>query len=328
MCQVLVMRPVILFVAALALLGCGYPGPPLPPALNRPVTVRDLSVVEHGSKILIAFTVPKLTTEGLPIPGTPDIELRIGPLPAGAFQFPAWEHDSERIPPSAIHVDNGAAAATLDASKFYGKTEVLLVRVNGPHGHVAGWSNPGQLAVVPALAMPEALGAADIADAVRLDWHAAAPAYRVFRKLPDDTDWTQIGTSDKPSYDDTTIEYGRTYQYRIQSIEKTDAKAAESEVSAAITFKPTDRFPPAVPTGLTVVPGTRTIELVWDRNTEKDLASYRVYRDGQKVANGFSAPAYSDRDVKAGTSYRYQVSAVDTSGNESALSTAVEGTIP
>ena len=83
-------------------------------------------------------------------------------------------------------------------------------------------------------------------------------------------------------------------------------------------IKPKDTFPPAVPAGLSAVPGSRSIELVWERNTEKDLASYRVFRDGKQVAEGLTAPAYSDRDVKPGTKYTYQVSALDNAGNESA----------
>jgi fibronectin type 3 domain-containing protein len=111
-------------------------------------------------------------------------------------------------------------------------------------------------------------------------------------------------------------------------VEKTGDRYAESELSEIISFKPTDLFPPAIPTGLTAVPGTRTIELVWDRNTEKDFASYRVYRDGKQVADGQPTPAYSDKDVTAGTTYRYQVRSVDTAGNESPLSGAVEARIP
>jgi fibronectin type 3 domain-containing protein len=163
---------------------------------------------------------------------------------------------------------------------------------------------------------------------VRLEWHATAPEFRIFRKGPGDADWALTGTSAKPFFVDGSIEFGATYQYFVQSVQKTDEKYAESEPSAEISFKPVDRFPPAVPTGLTAVPGTRTIELVWERNSEKDFASYRVYRDGQKVAEGQTAPAYSDRDVKAGTRYRYQVSAVDRAGLESDLSAPVETAIP
>jgi fibronectin type 3 domain-containing protein len=181
---------------------------------------------------------------------------------------------------------------------------------------------------VQALPRSEDLVAQDGPDSIRLDWHAGAPLFRIYRKMPADADWAQIGTGEKPSYSDTTIEYGRIYQYFVQSIEKTGDKYAESEDSASVTFTPKDKFPPAVPTGLTAVPGTRTIELVWERNGERDFASYSVYRDGKRIAEMLGSPTYSDKDVKAGTTYRYQVSAVDAAGNESALSGAAEAAIP
>jgi fibronectin type 3 domain-containing protein len=206
---------------------------------------------------------------------------------------------------------------------------IIAVQVLGPKERSAGWSNFESLAVIPALPAPEGLVAADAPDAVHLEWRAAASEFRIFRKAsPDDTNFTQIGTSTVPSYTDNTIDYGKTYQYLVQSVAKTDNKYAESDLPNAISFTPTDKFPPAAPTGLSVVPGTRTIELVWERNTEKDFASYSVYRNGQKIAEGLTAPAYSDKDAQAGVKYRYQVSALDMAGNESAKSPAVESGIP
>jgi hypothetical protein len=310
------------------LAGCGYVGEPLPPALNRPVPVTDLTAVEHGSKIEVHFTVPRLTTEGLKIPGHPDIELRVGPIPGERFDVTEWERGAERVPASGIQVNDGTASALLDASKFYGKTVLVGVRVHGPGGRDVGWSRFETLPLVPALPRPEGLEAKNAADAVQLDWHAAAPEFRVYRRVQGEPDWSQIGTTAKPSYSDATIEYGKTYEYFVQSIQKTGEKYAESEASASIDWKPIDQFPPAVPAGLMAVPGTRTIELVWERNTEKDFASYRVYRDGQRIAEGLGSPAFSDKDVKAGTRYRYQIGAVDASGNESVLSGAVEAVIP
>jgi hypothetical protein len=316
--------PVLLVMLA----GCGYVGEPLTPALKRPAPVTDLNAVEHGPKIYVHFSVPRLTTEGLKIPGQPDIELRIGPVPGEGSDPHEWERTADRVPVSAIQVSNGVAGAELDASKFYGKTVQIGVRVHGPHGRDIGWSRFETLSVVPALPRPEDLAAKDAPDAVQLDWRAAAPEFRLFRKEQAAPDWSQIGTTPKPAYTDNTIEYGKTYQYFVQSIEKAGEKYAESENSATIEFKPTDRFPPAVPADLTAVPGARTIELVWERNTEKDFASYRVYRDGQRIAEGLGSPSFSDKDVKPGVKYRYQISAVDASNNESALSAAVEGAIP
>ena len=286
-------------VASAVLAGCGYPGEPLPPALNRPVRVVDLNAVQQGSKILVHFTVPKVTTEGLPIPGTPEIEVRIGEASPGPFSTAAWEKSSERIPADAIRVNNQVASATIDASKMTGKTEAIFARVLGPHGRNVGWSNPQQVTVVPPLPTPEGLTAADAHDAVKLDWHAAAAQFRVYRRSGDAAEWKQIAIADKPFYLDAAIDYGKTYEYTVQSIEKSGDRYAESEPSRPFSFKPEDKFPPAVPAGLTAVAGSRSIELTWDRNTEKDLATYRVYRDGKKIADGLTSPAYSDKDVQA-----------------------------
>ena len=308
----------------LLLTGCGYIGQPLPPALKRPVIVTDLAAVERGSKIVIRFTIPKVTTEDLPIDGNADIELRVGP-PNDPFDMPAWQRTSDRVP---VSPKGAAAYVEVPAAKWYGQTVDIAVNVHGPTGHSAGWSAFVIVPVVSALPIPEAIAATDAPDAIHLEWHAAAPEFRVFRRLADEVNWNQIGTSARPSYTDNTIEYGKTYQYMVQSIEKTGTTYAESEPSGAASFKPTDKFAPAVPAGLTAVPGTRSIELVWDRNTEKDLAGYRVYRGGQLIATGLTAPAYSDRDARQGVKYEYQVSALDNAGNESAKSPVAEGTIP
>lgn len=315
-------------VASAMLSGCGYPGEPLPPALNRPMRVVDLNAVQQGSKILVHFTVPKVTTEGMPIPGTPEIEVRIGEPPAGVFNAAAWEKSSERIPASAITVNNQMATAAIDASKMIGRTEAVFVRVLGPHGRNVGWSNPQQLTVVPPLPTPAGLTAANAPDAVRLEWHTGAAQFRIYRRNPDGGDWKQVGIADQPFYVDGTIEYGQTYEYTVQSIEKSGDKYAESEASKSFSFKPEDKYPPAVPTGLTAVAGSRNIELTWERNIEKDLAAYRVYRDGKKIADGLTSPSYSDKDVKPGTKYSYQISSLDGAGNESMLSAPKEAAVP
>jgi fibronectin type 3 domain-containing protein len=112
-----------------------------------------------------------------------------------------------------------------------------------------------------------------------------------------------------------------------------DGKETESEVSDTVTLTPKDVFPPAVPTGLHAIIGTRTVELSWDRDVEPDLAGYHLYRaegDGQltQVPAKLVAPSYSDHEVHAGGHYRYAVSAYDLTGNESARSAIIEALVP
>lgn len=217
-------------------------------------------------------------------------------------------------------------SVAIDAAKYSGKTVAVGVRVLGPAGRDDGWSIT-QLEVTPPLAVPHDLRAADAPNAVHLQWSADAPAFRIFRKLPGDTDWTQIGESIAASFDDVSFAYGKTWQYYVESVRKAGDNWLESDPSETLAFTPVDRFPPAVPSGLIVITGTRTMELAWDAVMDADLAGYRVYRNGQRIADAVMTLSYSDKEVFPGKTYSYQVSAVDQAGNESKPCPAVEKTM-
>jgi hypothetical protein len=335
------MRLALLVFPLAALTGCGYPGEPKPPALMRPARVTDLAAVERDAKIVVTFTLPRETTEGIVLTSPPDVELRIGSPPA-VWNEGEWVGQADRIPvpPMALSSDKAAAEKAgsnqaapekpepvtirIDVSKYVGKPVVVGVRVHGPKGRDDGWSNLVPLEIVPPLPAPADLRAADGPNLVRLQWAAGAPEFRVFRKLQSESEWTSLGSVTQPSYNDSTFDYGKTYQYYVQAARKTGSGVAESEVSGTITFEPHDRFPPAIPANLAAVAGARTIELVWDRVTDSDLAGYRVYRNGQRIADAVVTPAYGDKDAAPGVKYRYEVSSVDQAGNESEKSAAVE----
>lgn len=323
------MRVLLPVLAASLLAGCGYAGDPLPPALNRPTRVSDLSALERGAKIYVGFAMPSRTTEDLPLKGTPDIELRVGAI-GDRFVEADWVRDSDRIAVSLIKVEDGRAAVEIPAEKYYGKTVAIGVKMHGPQGREVGWSNLEVVNIVPALPKPEGLIAKDISGGVGLEWHVSHPAaeFRVFRRLKDEKEWALVGTADKTSWADTTIDFGREYEYFVQAGEKTAEKYAESELSEIIAFKPVDRFAPEPPVGLAAIPGTKTIELVWDRSPEADWAFYRVYRDNVLLADSVQAASFGDKDVVPGAKHTYQVTSVDTAGNESARSTAVDAILP
>jgi hypothetical protein len=88
-----------------------------------------------------------------------------------------------------------------------------------------------------------------------------------------------------------------------------------------------DTEAPSVPAGLvaSTVSDTR-ISLLWSASTDNvALGGYRVFRDGAAIALT-AATSYLDTGLAAGSSYSYQVSAFDTSGNESARSVPETGT--
>lgn len=59
------------------MLGCGYVGDPMPPALNIPMRVIDLNAEQVGARMKLRFTIPDLTTEKLPVQHV-TVELRGG----------------------------------------------------------------------------------------------------------------------------------------------------------------------------------------------------------------------------------------------------------
>lgn len=87
-----------------------------------------------------------------------------------------------------------------------------------------------------------------------------------------------------------------------------------------------DTMPPAAPTGLVAAGAGSSVSLDWDDNAELDLASYTVYRSTTSgsgysaLATGMTSSAYTDYTAAHETMYYYVVTAVDTSGNESASS--------
>ncbi len=92
-----------------------------------------------------------------------------------------------------------------------------------------------------------------------------------------------------------------------------------------------DTTAPNAPTGLNATSGTGSVSLTWAANTESDLASYSIYRS-TNATSGFSqvanttATSFNDSGLTAGTTYYYQITALDSSNNESAASNTVNGT--
>jgi len=215
---------------------------------------------------------------------------------------------------------------SIDAAAYTGKAVVIGVKVHGPKGRDDGWSFVN-LSVLPPLPVPQNVTPSDARNAVHLQWTAEAPQFRIFRKKPAEADWTQIGESTQPAFDDAAAGYGSAWEYSVQSVRQAGTGVLESDRSMTVTFTPKDRFAPEQPTGLSVIAGAMTIELSWNGVTDADLAGYRVYRGGVKIADGLTAAVYSDKDVTAGSRYVYQVSAVDQAGNESEKSAAQEITM-
>jgi hypothetical protein len=311
--------------AILILSGCGYIGEPLYPLLNIPKPVTDLEAVERGKAIIYQFTLPALTTEGK-LARIGRIEIRAGEAPQGSFNREEWL--AKAIELQAKPDEHGHVKGEFPATPWVGKELILGVKAYGVNGRGGEWSNLVPTTVVEPLGTATAVTATPVAEGVQVSWQSSAHQHRVLRRAGPDQPYSLLTTVEANQWLDTTTEYGKQYSYLIQAVQKTGNREAESELSEAREVTPIDVFPPAIPAGLNAIAGTQNIELIWERNTEPDLAGYRLYRaegDGklEKIADIQDKPSYSDRKVESGKRYRYAVSSLDRAGNESKSSVPV-----
>ncbi|HLI82845.1 MAG TPA: hypothetical protein VKV17_02955 [Bryobacteraceae bacterium] len=310
-------------VAVLLWSGCGYEGQPLPPLANIPSPVTGLSANQLGSRLVIRFGAPTLTTEGMPIQSVLTLDVRVGPT-GERFDENAWAATARRL--ASGSTKDGAFQYETDTAAWMGKNVTVGVRAIGPNGKPSNWS----FASVPVVAPPQPpsnLKAENTASGVRLVWNGSGSVFRIYRKTGAG-EFVQVAEAPLSPWTDNTSQFGQRYEYKIQTVVKSDNHEAESPFSPAVTIATMDIFPPATPSGLEITAAPNSFELSWNGDTEPDLAVYRVYRsvDGgpfRKVGD-VELPAFSDKDVQMGKSYRYEVSAVDRMGNESPRSQPVE----
>lgn len=151
---------------------------------------------------------------------------------------------------------------------------------------------------------------------------------------------------------DRSVLKAQTYRYTAQRVRKVSiaghAVELRSVASPAVTIATRDTFPPASPSGLAAIPdgtGTsdrspnRSIDLSWEPVRDTDLAGYLIYRQDVEPSGTPSGattrltptpvagPAFRDQTAVPGQRYAYRVTAIDTTGNESAPSADVQETL-
>jgi hypothetical protein len=366
----LLLLPAILLAA-----GCGVPGEPTPPSPPIPTAVTDLKVLQVGDGVLLTFTLPSKSTRGERLTQTPTMEVFRGSLkPDGkpdARSFRVVETVPGAILVSYAQGDQVSFREPFSADETQehpGQTAVYRVRTRVSERKESADSNDATLSLYP---VPERIGALEThltENSIQLTWAPVArtssgtplatpPEYHVYRGELDaasataaaknlhDAVWKlpllEIATTDKPEYQDSGFDYGRTYAYVVRSVVLVNGTPLESGDSQAAVLTPKDVFPPAAPQDVVSAilpgggPGTSVVDLSWAINTETDLEGYRVYRSERENEQGqlltpelLPSPAYRDSNVLAGRRYWYTVTAVDHAGNESRPSAALLVEIP
>ena len=130
-------------------------------------------------------------------------------------------------------------------------------------------------------------------------------------------------------FSDERIVWGANRCYQVRTVATVHGLSVESEGQTPSCVTLEDTFAPASPANLQSSPLEGAVNLIWDANTERDLAGYIVLRGTSANAlkpitdMPIQVTTFLDQ-VKPGVRYFYAVQAVDRAGNASAPSSPVE----
>ncbi len=302
------------------------PGAPLPPSLNLPDRVGDLSAARTGGQVALTWTMPTKNTDKILLKG--NVAVRVCRNEQGAAGCPAV---------TTVQLAPGASAAftdSLPAALAAGQPRVLtyFVEIYNRKGRSAGLSNGAAILAGEAPAAVAGLRAEMRRNGVLLRWTAAPPgaapvAVRLDRKLltppaknfaPQETERGPLAPPREPPERtllveaglieagaatdralDKDIRFGESYEYRAQRVARVtlDGQTLElaGPLSESVRIDAVNVFPPGVPRELAAVASAGengagpAIDLSWQADTEADLAGYIVYRREPAAASESNA---------------------------------------
>lgn len=178
---------------------------------------------------------------------------------------------------------------------------------------------PPPLADLPPVS-PSGLVAAPAQEKVTLSWDRVrnATTYDLY------LDGVKVGSTASLTYtfDLKTI---KQYTFSVSAVNDFGTSGRTSITATPLPPPPPppppDTTPPSVPV-LSGKPGKNQAVLTWTRSPESDLAGYNLYQDGSKVGN-YTTNGATVSGLKNGTEYKFRVTSVDTTGNESAKSNQI-----
>jgi hypothetical protein len=305
------------------LAGCGLAANPQPPTLWLPEPVRDLTGARIGNEVHLYWTMPKNTTDKVPLKGDQAAHIclasgaapepgKVGPSPVPSTGLPGCTALADAMFASAKPAD---FAAQIPADLTAGGPRIVsvFVELRNHAGKTAGPSNPVWIATGTAPPAVSSFSVTTQAGGPVLHWQTAAPepgtVLRIHRTqvtqpgaaklnessgappLQEQTLEVDLGTSDPGQAIDRDAALDHVYRYTAERVLRIElehhALETAGQPSQAFTIDAKDVFPPAVPVGLAVVADEQNhaLDLSWTPGADSDLAGYVVYR----------------RDVTAGT---------------------------
>lgn len=335
-------------------LACGKEAPPMPPIRSIPRAATDLVVSQRGPGLLLETAYPELTTAGRALSSLAAIEvLRLdGPASDTApqidsRQFAAAAKTVTRLAPvdfaPFVRGNRLAIALPVPATGQTAERQTYAVRFVGPSGERSDLSNLFSLTPMASpLAPPTRIETESRTEGVALSWTApvseAAPAgYNVYRRADHERLYSApIGRVEGAgtSFVDTAVQLGQRYVYSVTAV-ASFTPLIESAIAAEHQVDYRDRFAPPAPGDLIALAESDAVRLSWNAVDAADLAGYHVYQRGADAAEWtrrsrtvVTVTSFRAAGLEPGGRYRFRITAVDNSGNESSPSAEAEAVLP
>ncbi|MGB9712812.1 MAG: hypothetical protein ACP5J5_07410 [Dissulfurimicrobium sp.] len=330
------------FLAALCglimLSGCGRKGAPVPPGTIRPVAIKDLSYTITPEGAELSWTVPIRNLDGSPIERIKGFEI----YKAEASVNETCDGCPPRFgPPIEIpfeaHPEEARKMYYDDRTLHQGMRYIYEVRTVKGWLNISDPSNRISFAWHVPASPPSQISAQPSADGIYLSWVPPGTwadgspidkkiSYKIYKAEAVEGQWKAIGPPvDSTGFFDTSVKKGVTYKYSISSVLIYHGTEIEGRRSREITAQPIDLTPPKPPEGLVAVyrkalagsGGEGGVELLWQENSEPDLAGYIVYRRNKNGLidklnhSPIPIPKFIDFTRLSPGIYEYWVTAVD-----------------
>ena len=311
--------------------GCGYKTAPVPPDSIVPQAVEDLRYAMSEKGVTLTWTFPKETIKGTDLTDIATFDLYRAVVPLQDYCPTCPIPFSE-----AIQVEGGVVDPEKDRQATY-KTVLLrpghkyFFKVNARTSWWAASSDSNIISFVwhiPAKG-PQGMTAKAADSSAMISWQpvtklmdgqdVAYPILYQVQRSKDNTSFNTVGEAKAVTeFNDSALDNGVTYYYKVQSILMVDGYPVNGGFSDVISVTAIDQTPPAPPSGVTVVQTGTGIKIFWDKSREADVKGYRVYRRSaaEKIPKQIGDVSgiytiFEDSNVSADGSYYYSVTAYD-----------------
>jgi len=334
---------------------CGKKAPPVAPERRLPLPPSDLKASVEERTVTVSWQNPRARVDNTRMRDLAVVHLWRREEAPGAPPKPAMLSGDRVVgydevaripldqPPPGVQVQGGTMSVPDAKGLAFGKRYIYVATAEDSTQRSSAPSQRLEVAFLAAPEAPQGLRAEPGDREVSLRWQPpaafldGAPAsgeirYTILRG-GEDGPLTAVTTAPVAgtTYTATGLANDTAYRFAVQAVRVEGASAAKGPVSAAVAATPLNTRPPQPPGNLVAIPAGTSVRLGWNPSPAEDLAEYAIYRaagEGEFARIGTTPPIttlYTDRDVQAGTRYRYAVTAINRArtANESERSNVV-----